>query len=52
MRIDMDELKAELRELMQQRQVVEVEIEQLSARLNAPGQPGVSAPLVDREVRS
>lgn len=45
-----DELKAELRRLLTERDVIEAEIAEKSARLNAPGQPGTTEPLVDKEV--
>lgn len=50
-RINMAEaLKTELRQLMQQRDALEAEIEERSARLNAPGQPGLRGSLLDKEV--
>lgn len=47
----MDALKEQMRGLMQQRSALEAQIAEHSGRLNAPGQPGMSDPLVDREVR-
>lgn len=37
---------------MEQRKALEAEIEQIAARLNAPGQPGARGSLVDKEVRA
>jgi hypothetical protein len=45
------ELKARLRELMDQRGAIEAEIAERTARLNAPGQPGLQGSLLDKEVR-
>lgn len=44
-----DALRARFRELTRQKEELEARIEAVVARLNAPGGPGVSAPLVDRE---
>jgi hypothetical protein len=44
-------IKAEIRALSQQKDGVEREIAERMARLDAPGQPGMDGPLVDREVR-
>lgn len=46
----MASLKAQLRELDVQRQAIEAEVEERSARLNAPGMPGLKGSLVDKEV--
>ncbi len=46
----MEAVKAEIQKLMQQRSALEAEIEQRSLRLNAPGQPGMTGSLVDKEV--
>ena len=45
------ELKARLRELMAQRDAIEAEIADRTARLSAPGQPGLQGSLLDKEVR-
>lgn len=45
-----ESIKAEIRALMAQRDGVEREIAERMARLDAPGQPGMDAPLVDAEV--
>lgn len=44
-------LKDEIRALMAEREAIEAEIEERTARLNAPGQPGMEDALVDAEVR-
>ena len=44
-------IKEEIRTLMQQKEAMEREIAERMARLDAPGQPGMDAPLMDREVR-
>lgn len=40
---------AELKGLIAQRENIEAEIAALTSSLEAPGMPGVSGPLVDRE---
>mmetsp|Transcript_12814 Transcript_12814/g.22875 ORF Transcript_12814/g.22875 Transcript_12814/m.22875 type:complete len:220 (-) Transcript_12814:163-822(-) len=45
----MDEVKAQLKEMMGKRDVIEAEINERSERLNAPGMPGLKGPLVDKE---
>eukprot|EP00873_Tetraselmis_striata_P046606 jgi/Tetstr1/466870/TSEL_011327.t1 len=45
----MDELKASIRALMTEREAMEEEIAERSARLTAPGMPGLKGPLVDSE---
>ncbi len=45
------ELKQQLRELIAQRDLIELEVEGLSAKLNAPGGPGLKGNLLDKEVR-
>jgi hypothetical protein len=47
----METVKAELSKLQQQRAALEAEINERSARLNAPGQPGMHDSLIDKEVR-
>lgn len=46
----MDHLKDQLKQLMTEREAIEVEISERSARLTAPGMPGLEGPLVDEEV--
>jgi hypothetical protein len=46
----MDAVKAELNKLQEQRTALEAEINERSARLNAPGQPGMHDSLIDKEV--
>eukprot|EP00775_Hariotina_reticulata_P004864 gene4864-5109_t len=45
----MDALKARMQQLLEQRQSIESEVHERSQRLNAPGQPGMDGPLVDKE---
>jgi hypothetical protein len=47
----MEAVKAELLKLQQQRSAIEAEINERSARLNGPGQPGMQESLIDKEVR-
>ena len=44
------ELKERLKSLIQQRDDLEGEALAISTRLNAPGQPGLSGGLIDKEV--
>eukprot|EP00798_Chlamydomonas_sp_ICE-L_P016258 gene16258-22434_t len=46
---DQAELKAVLREIIGQRYRVEREVEEISTALNAPGKPGLSGSLVDKD---
>lgn len=46
----MDAVRAELSKLQQQRTALEAEINERSARLNGPGQPGMHDSLIDKEV--
>jgi len=46
----MDGLKQEIKTLIEQREAIELEITERSARLQAPGMPGLRGPLVDDEV--
>lgn len=48
--INMDAIKAEAAELACRRAALEADIAERSARLNAPGQPGMNEPLIDAEV--
>jgi len=43
-------LKQQARHLADQRTRIEAEIESVSARLQAPGQPGIAGGLLDKEV--
>lgn len=45
-------VKARLLELEAQRKAIEQQIEECSSRLNAPGGAGLTASLVDKEVRA
>lgn len=47
--MDAPSLRARFRELTAQKAELEARIEAAAARLNAPGGPGLTAPLVDRE---
>lgn len=51
MDIETQELKDRLKGLMSQRDAMESEALQITERLNAPGQPGLSGGLIDKEVR-
>lgn len=51
MTVDVDAGKAKLRELMAQRDALEREATALSDRLTAPGQPGLTGGLIDKDVR-
>jgi hypothetical protein len=44
-------LKAEIKQLMAQKSTIEGEIQERTTRLNAPGQPGLTGSLMDKEVR-
>lgn len=46
----MQDLRSKLQELIRKRDAMESEITGISARLNAPGQPGLSGGLLDKEV--
>jgi uncharacterized protein involved in exopolysaccharide biosynthesis len=46
----MESLRTELNKLQQQRAALEAEINERSARLNGPGQPGMHDSLIDKEV--
>lgn len=46
----MEALKAEMQKLLQQRSAIESEIQDRTNRLNAPGQPGMTGSLLDKEV--
>jgi hypothetical protein len=46
----MEAARAELSKLQQERAALEAEINERSARLNAPGQPGMHESLIDKEV--
>ena len=46
------ELKDRLKMLMNQRSSMEAEALEITERLNAPGQPGLSGGLIDKEVRN
>ena len=43
-------LKAEMKQLMAQKSTIEGDIAERTARLNAPGQPGLTGSLMDKEV--
>lgn len=45
------ELKDQLKELIRQRDALEQEALDISTRLTAPGMPGLSGGLIDKEVR-
>lgn len=47
---EMDALKEQIKELMEKRDMIEIEVEIANRRLEAAG-VGMHAPLVDREVR-
>ncbi|CAG9464792.1 unnamed protein product [Pedinophyceae sp. YPF-701] len=47
--VDVSELKKRIFEIQAQKDTVEAEMDACLARLNAPGQPGETEPLVDRE---
>ena len=46
-----NELKDRLKELIRQRDALEQEALDISARLTAPGMPGLKGGLIDKEVR-
>jgi hypothetical protein len=48
----MESVRSELNKLQQQRAALEAEINERSARLNGPGQPGMHDSLIDKEVGS
>lgn len=47
---DVDRIRQELRDLMQQKTAIEKEVEERSARLNSGAAPGLQGSLVDKEV--
>lgn len=48
---DLGELRQQLKQLITQRESLEAQISESSERLNAPGQPGLTGSLLDKEVR-
>jgi len=46
---DRSEMRARVEALLQKRDAIEAEMEAITSRLEQPGQPGFSEPLVDRE---
>ncbi len=48
---EVQDLKAKLKDLIAQREALELEVASITARLNAPGMPGLTGGLLDKEVK-